>query len=95
MIKFLIGRISMPISIKNEETEALARKLSALTGESLTDTVRTALEERYARVRQVRSGRSLADELNEIALRCARRPLLSMASEDEILGYDEIGAPTK
>jgi antitoxin VapB len=85
----------MPISINNRETEILARKLSALTGESLTETVRTAIQERYARLHQVRSGRTLGDELNEIALRCARRPVLSRASADEILGYDEIGAPTK
>lgn len=85
----------MPISIKNEETETLVRKLSALTGETLTETVRMAIEERYARVRQVRSGRTLEEELNEIALRCARRPVISLASDDEILGYDEIGAPTK
>lgn len=39
------------------------------------------------------SGPTLADELNEIALRCARRPALSMRSEEEILGYDEIGVP--
>lgn len=49
----------MPISIKNDETETLARKLYALTDESLTETVRTALEERYARIRQLRSGRTL------------------------------------
>jgi antitoxin VapB len=84
----------MPISIKNEDTEALARKLSELTGESLTETIRISLSERYERVRRARSGRSLADELNEIAMRCASLPILSNRSEDDILGYDESGIPT-
>ena len=38
---------------------------------------------------------SLRDELNEIALRAAARPLVSDLTEDEILGYDEFGVPTR
>lgn len=85
----------MPISIKNDQTELLARKLAELTGETLTEAVRTAVAERYDRLRRARSGRSLADELNVIALRCARRPAISQLSDDEILGYDESGVPTR
>ncbi len=85
----------MPISIKNDQTEALARKLAKLTGESLTEAVRIAVEERYGRLRRSRSGRSLADELNEIALRCPRRQPVSQLTADEILGYDESGIPTR
>lgn len=40
-----------------------------------------------------RRRRPLAERLNEIALRCATRPVLSRESEDEILGYDERGVP--
>jgi antitoxin VapB len=85
----------MPISIKNDETELLARKLAELTGETLTEAVRTAVAERYDRLRRARSGRSLADELNAIAIRCAKRPLVSHLSADEILGYDDSGIPTQ
>ena len=85
----------MPISIKNDQTEQLARKLAELTGETLTEAVRAALAERYERLRRVRSGRSLADDLNRLALRCASRPVISPLSDDEILGYDELGAPTR
>jgi len=85
----------MPISIKNGETEELARKLAELTGESITNAVRTAVSERYERVRRERSGRSLATELAEIGRSCARLPVISTLSEDEILGYDEFGIPTK
>jgi len=34
-------------------------------------------------------------QLESIALRCAERPLVSPLSDDEILGYDESGAPTR
>ena len=36
----MIGRIAMPISIKNNQTEILARKLAELTGESPTEAIR-------------------------------------------------------
>ncbi len=85
----------MPLSIKNDETEQLARKLAELTGETLTETVRAALAERYDRLRRTRTGHSLTDEHNAIALRCANRPLVSHLSDDEILGYDESGVPTR
>jgi antitoxin VapB len=85
----------MPISIKNSETEAVARQLAELTGESITDTVRIAVAERYERLQRARSRRSLAAELNEIALRCAARPRISTLSDDEILGYDELGTPSR
>ena len=85
----------MPISIKNGETEVLARKLAQLTGETLTETIRAAVAEKYDRLRKARSGRSLTDELTEIAFRCGNRPLVSRLSADEILGYDEFGAPTR
>lgn len=85
----------MPISIKNAETERLARQLAGLTGETITGAVQTALAERYDRLKRAPSRRSLATELTEIALRCAKRPNVSSMSDDEILGYDESGAPTR
>ena len=35
----------------------------------------------------------LADQLNEIARRCASLPPIDKRSEDEILGYDKKGLP--
>ena len=85
----------MPISIKNTQTEQVARSLALLTGESLTDAIRSSLEERYERLRRAREGRSLADELNRTGVRCSRRPVISSLTDDEILGYHEFGAPTR
>ena len=85
----------MPIRIKNDQTERLARQLAELTGESFTEAIRGALAVRYDRLRRERSGRSLADELREIAVRCANRPIVSQRSDEEILGYHEAGIPTR
>ena len=85
----------MPISIKNDETERIARQLAELTGESLTEAIRMAVSERYERVRKRRKGWNLTAELNEIGRRCGGRPVVSAMSEAEILGYDEMGIPTR
>lgn len=42
----------MGLNIKNEETQALAQELAALTGESLTAAVTEALRERLARLKR-------------------------------------------
>lgn len=85
----------MPISIKNEATEQLARKLADLTGETLTDTIRESLQERYDRLSKLPSGRSMKDDLMEIARHCSSLPRLTDLTDDEILGYDEFGVPTR
>ena len=83
----------MPFSIKHPEADRLARKLAAATGESLTEAVTNALKERLERVVAAKKRRSLADELDQIAKRCARLPVRDARSADEILGYDEQGLP--
>lgn len=83
----------MPINIKDEEADRLARELAAATGESLTRAVSVALEERLIRLRGRSRGRDLADELDEIALRCAALPDLDDRSAEEILDFDEHGLP--
>jgi antitoxin VapB len=82
-------------SIKDPEVERLAREVAALSGESVIEAVRVALSERLKRL-QIRQGRkrSLADELNAIALECASLPVYDSRSPDEIIGYDEHGAPS-
>jgi antitoxin VapB len=83
----------MGISIKNEQTERIARELARETGESLTTAIRRALEERLARLE---GRRTPADKL--VLARAALRrvdalPVLDDRAADEILGYDENGLP--
>lgn len=83
----------MALNIRNAEAEKLAEALARLTGETKTDAVTKALRDRLARVRRERARRRLADELDELALQCARLPVLDGRGEDEILGYDATGNP--
>ena len=84
----------MPISIKNPATEKLARKLAALTGETITDTVRVSLEQRYAQVQREKSGRSMVQDLRAIVAETSKLPVVCAMTDDELLGYDAFGAPT-
>lgn len=83
----------MALNIRNSETEALAETLAKLTGETKTEAVTKALRDRVKRIQRQRSGRRLADELDDIALHCSSLPLLDDRSEDDILGYDDKGIP--
>jgi antitoxin VapB len=82
----------MALSIRNPETERLARELARRTGESITDAITEALRERLRRERaKPRRPHALADELLEIGRRFAALPVLDDRTPDEILGYDEHG----
>ena len=83
----------MPLSIRNSEVERLARSLSRLTGEGLTQTILEALRERHQRIRAAREQEQLFEDLRDIARRTAALPMLDHRSPDEIIGYDENGLP--
>ena len=83
----------MPLNIKDEQTHAMARKLAALTGETMTKAVKTAIEERLSRCEKQKHRHGLADRLDRIALYCAGLPEYDDRSDDEIIGYDEHGLP--
>jgi antitoxin VapB len=82
----------MPLSLKDPETDRLARAVAALTGETLTAAVRNALSERLERERLRRGEPSdLVARIREITDRYAKLPVLDSRSSDEIVGYDENG----
>lgn len=83
----------MALNIKNHEANRLARELAQATGETLTEAVAAAVRERLERIRGHHRGRRLANELGEIAQRCAALPVIDSRPDDEILGYDERGLP--
>jgi antitoxin VapB len=83
----------MALSIKNEQTEHLAREVARETGETLTQAIQKSLEERLRRLKQRRRGRIVTEKLNEILRRVDALPTLDTRSEDDILGYDEHGVP--
>ncbi|MGC2463303.1 MAG: type II toxin-antitoxin system VapB family antitoxin [Steroidobacteraceae bacterium] len=83
----------MALSIKNGETERLARQVARETGESLTEAIKSALRERLQRLKQRRHGRIMNDKLEDILRRVDNLPTRDARPVDEILGYDEHGAP--
>lgn len=82
----------MAISIKDPETDRLARALAAATGESLTEAIRRALQDRLERESH-RSRRGIGVEVRRIQERVARLAVLDPRPADEIVGYDAHGAP--
>jgi antitoxin VapB len=83
----------MALNLRNPQAEKLASELARQTGETKTEAVIKALQDRLDRVRRERAKRPLIEELEEIALHCASLPVLDSRPADEILGYDEQGLP--
>jgi antitoxin VapB len=83
----------MAMSIKSADAEALARKVSAMTGETLSATIVTALRERLHRLQRMNQHDLLADQLNAIAERSTELPVIDQRSADEIIGYNGHGVP--
>ena len=84
----------MPLNIKDADTYTLAKRLASLTGESLTKAVKHAIQARLAQVEKMQGTAPLADELDHIALQCAKLPRRDQRSVDQIIGYDKSGLPT-
>jgi antitoxin VapB len=84
----------MALSLKDAETDRLARAVAKLTGESLTEAARTALAERLEREQRKRAAtKGLAAQLDELTKECAALPDYDTRSPDEIIGCDEYGVP--
>ena len=83
----------MPLSIKNEATERLARQVAREAGESLTEAIQTALQERLERLKQQRRGHILSGQIEDLLRRVDALPVHDSRPESEILGYDEDGLP--
>jgi antitoxin VapB len=84
----------MALSIKDPETDRLARQLAATTGETLTEAILNALRERLARQRLRRPApRSAKAILSDAQQRLNRVTVKDRRTADQILGYDRKGLP--
>ncbi len=84
----------MALSIKDPDTDRLARELARTTGESLTDAIKRALEERLARERGKRASHGLAATIHRIQESVARLPVQDARPADDLLGYGDSGLPS-
>jgi len=91
-----LHNLTVALNIRNSEADRLAAELAALSGETKTDAVIQALQERLLRLRSRRSQdkRELVDRLDAIAMQTAQLPNLDSRSVDAILGYNEHGLPS-
>ncbi len=83
----------MALNIKDERTDHLAREVAKRAGESLTEAIRTSLEERLQRLSGKKRAATRKEKLFEILRRVDSLPRKNDLTEDEILGYDEHGIP--
>lgn len=89
----------MSLNIKNPEVERMARELSESTGESKTEAIRKALEERKTRLsfkispsgKRARLMQLLEDEIWPLVPAQEVGRKLSRQEEESILGYDRDG----
>lgn len=85
----------MALSLKDPETDSLARQVASLTGETLTEAVRGALRLRLRDEQLKRGERPWDDAKIDAAIkRYNALPLFDTRTPDEILGYDENGLPS-
>jgi antitoxin VapB len=89
----------MALNLKNADVERLAAEVARLTGESKTEAIRRALEERRRRLKEPsvaqRRTRVLAFLRAKVwpsIPRAERGRRLTRSEEDEILGYGPDGA---
>lgn len=83
----------MALSIKDPETERLARALAARTGETITVATRRALEERLKRTGALARKAALLEDMEAMQRRLGALPVLDDRSPEEMIGYDENGLP--
>ena len=89
----------MALNIKNKDVERLATEMSQLTGDTKTEAIRRALEERRARLAVSTNGGDRRTRLirlleTEIWPRIPTQHIgrtLTRSEEDEILGYGPEG----
>lgn len=79
----------MALSIENPEIERIARELSKVTGETVTEVIIQALKERLERKIGRPKGKQLREEIERIQNRIGRLSRLDDRSEEEILGYKD------
>lgn len=84
----------MALSIKDRETERLARALSELTGETITIATRRALEERLRRAGSQMQKVALLEDMAASRGRFSKLTVLDKRSDNQIIGYDDDGLPS-
>ena len=81
----------MALSIRNPYAEQLARQVSSITKENITQTIIKALENRLENLKGKKTILDVEQQILSISQRCSALPDLDNRTDDEIMGYDESG----
>lgn len=87
-----MAQLTKPLNIKDPKAYRLARALADRTGETLTQVVILALQQRLEQERRKSRRQELIEEMEEIADRVKAITVRDQRSADEIIGYNEFGA---
>lgn len=82
------------LNIKNLKAERLAHQVADEAGETLTEAVTVALEQRLARLRRHTQVDQVMHEVRRVQDLVRSLPDRDARSQDEILGYDDRGLPS-
>jgi antitoxin VapB len=91
----------MALSIKNRELEHTARELARITGKPITEALLEGAKRELDRQKQIKRYLRVDEEadplarVRDIQRRYAALPNTSTLTDDEVLGYDEFGIPSK
>ncbi len=83
----------MALHIDNPDVERKVRMLAAATGETMTDAIGAAVEQRLSSVRQSRTKpqQETVESIQELVRSFGLQPINHGLTEDEILGYGPNG----
>lgn len=81
----------MGVSIKSAEAERKLRRVSRLLGKSMTATVIELADGKLKELDAKKDRERRLKAVEAIVRRVASRPMLTTATEDEILGYNDKG----
>ena len=81
----------MALHITNPVVEQKVRDLASITGESMTDAIGTAVEERISRVKSSPKPDPTVEEILQLVRSFNLQPINEGVTEDEILGYGPNG----
>ncbi len=81
----------MALSIRNPRAEHLARAVAKATGETMTDVIIDALQDKLRRLESRAPVDAEFARIMSLSRRCAALPTVDTRPEDEILGYPADG----
>jgi antitoxin VapB len=83
----------MAFHVSSEIVDRHVRRLAALTGESITDAIDSAVMEKLRRLEPRKPDPNYVKDLKKMAEEIRRHLKPGLRSTDDLVGYDENGLP--